>query len=56
MTQAGDQPWNAVAGLRTQPGEAVNIATENQWQSDEPSPPGSLNHSMMVRQYERASV
>ena len=46
--QVGDQPWNAVAGLRTRPGVDVNIAIENQWQSNEPAPRGSLNHSMMV--------
>lgn len=45
----GDKPWTAVAGMHTRPGTTqINIAIENQWQSDESAPPGALNHSMVV--------
>ena len=43
----GQAPWNAIAGLRTRPGEDFNVA-ENQWQSDEPEKEGVLNHSIKM--------
>jgi len=45
----GEVPWNAIAGLHSRPGVAVDIPIENQWLSDEPDPtPGSKNHSLEV--------
>jgi Ca2+-binding RTX toxin-like protein len=44
----GDVPWSAIAGLHSRPGTAVDIPIENQWRSDEPSPPLSHNHSQQV--------
>jgi Ca2+-binding RTX toxin-like protein len=44
----GNKPWNAVAGLHSRPGTAVDLSIENQWQSDEPNPPGALNHGQTI--------
>jgi hypothetical protein len=43
--QVGGAPWNAIAALHGRPGTPLNIAIENQFQSDEPNPAGALNHS-----------
>ena len=39
-------PFNFFAGMHSRPGQWVNIAIENQWNSDEPAPFGALNHSI----------
>lgn len=44
----GSKPFNAIAGVHSRPGIAVDIAIENQWLSDEPNPESALNHSMKV--------
>ncbi|MEK9140880.1 MAG: hypothetical protein AAB308_07480, partial [Nitrospirota bacterium] len=44
----GTAPWSAVASLHNRPGEAINIAIENQVPSGEPDKPGALNHSQMI--------
>lgn len=44
----GSVPWNAIAGLHSRPGEAINIAIENQVPGGEPDKPLARNHSQMV--------
>lgn len=44
----GDSPYNFVAGMHSRPGVQINIAIEKQTNSDEPAPPGSRNHSIVV--------
>ncbi|MBE7418528.1 MAG: hypothetical protein HS128_12425 [Ideonella sp.] len=42
----GGAPFNAISGLHSRPGIAVDIAIEDQWLSDEPLPEDARNHSM----------
>jgi len=44
--KVGQKPFRAIAGLYSRPGQAIDVPIENQWNSDEPAPFGSLNHSM----------
>ncbi len=44
----GDVPWNAIAGLHSRPGIAVDISIENQLDPSETDRPPALNHSQMV--------
>lgn len=44
----GEVPFNAIAGVWSRPGLAVNISIENQWLSDEPVPESVRNHSMKM--------
>ncbi|MDP1537816.1 MAG: putative Ig domain-containing protein [Burkholderiales bacterium] len=44
----GDVPFNLPAEMHSRPGTPVDIAIENQWQSDEPARAGALNHSIVV--------
>ncbi|MFV0665969.1 carbohydrate-binding domain-containing protein [Denitromonas sp.] len=46
--RVGNVPWSAIAALHSRPGLAVDIAIENQWQSDETSSPAALNHSQQT--------
>jgi hypothetical protein len=48
QARVGTLPWSAIAGLHSRPGNLINIAIENQWLSDEPSPETAYNHSMKV--------
>ncbi|MCU7860758.1 MAG: hypothetical protein KZQ86_13220, partial [Candidatus Thiodiazotropha sp. (ex Lucinoma kastoroae)] len=43
---ANDVPWNAIAGLHSRPGIAVDVAIEDQTRAL--NPPGALNHSQMI--------
>ena len=47
-TNVGPTQLNLVAGLYTRPGQSFDISIENQWQSDESTPAGALNHSIIV--------
>jgi len=42
---AGDTPFNKIAGLWSRPGNKVDIAIENQFMAGEPNPLGAMNHS-----------
>ena len=47
----GQAPWSAIAGYRSRPGDDIDIAIENQWQSDEPQPEpitSGANHSIKM--------
>ena len=44
----GVVPWNAIAGLHSRPGIAIDIPIENQWRSDEPDSPDAKNHSQQT--------
>jgi len=44
----GSEAWSRMAGLHSRPGIAIEIAIENQWLSDEPSPPDARNHSQQT--------
>ena len=47
----GQVPFSGIAGLRSRPGADVDIAIENQWQSDEPQPEtlgSGANHSIKI--------
>lgn len=48
-TSEAGVPHQGIAMLHSQPGLAVDVAIENQWNTDEPEPEtGSWNHSQMV--------
>lgn len=44
----GGAPLNLMAGLHSRPGKVVGVPIEKQFNSDEPTPPAALNHSIMV--------
>ena len=51
QSNIGDKPWNAVAELHfddNPTGVIINIAIEDQWQTDEPDPAGARNHSQQI--------
>jgi Ca2+-binding RTX toxin-like protein len=47
-TALGAAPYNLLAGMHSKPGTVFDISIENQLNTDETSPPGALNHSIMV--------
>ncbi|MBY0271404.1 MAG: hypothetical protein K2X06_16230 [Burkholderiales bacterium] len=47
-TNLGAAQLNLVAGMHSKPGTVFGISIENQFNTDEPEPPSSLNHSIMV--------
>ena len=42
----GEQAFDAIAACNSRPGAAVDVAIENQWNSDESTPFGAGNHSI----------
>jgi len=44
----GEPPFKAIAALHSRPGQPIGIAIEDQFNSDELDPFGSLNHSMVT--------